>query len=140
MSQEDEIMEQMLALQHSPYQTQAPTNNAAHNASLYKLLGGAAGAGIGALLALPTGGMSIPVGIGLGTTLGGAAGTLAGTPGQMEAAKQDTKYGKDLSAEQGDRLKQMSALQQKLAKLKVRRQMLNDMQNKQQQMAQSFLA
>jgi hypothetical protein len=37
------------------------------------------GAGVGALLAAPTGGMSVPMGVALGSSLGGATGSLGGS-------------------------------------------------------------
>ena len=141
MASEQEILEQMAALEHSPYQTQPKGDqDAAFKAALYKLGGGALGAGVGALLAAPTGGMSIPMGVALGSTLGGAAGSLAGAPGQLEEAKRNTKYAKDLQGEQRGRNRELSALQNKLAALRARRLMLQRMQQQNQNMANTFLA
>jgi hypothetical protein len=50
-------------------------------AGIWKMLGTLGGAAIGGVLAIPTGGLSIPMGIGLGASLGGTGGSLLGNLG-----------------------------------------------------------
>ena len=57
----------------------------AGSSSPWGTIGSLAGAGLGALFALPTGGMSVPMGAALGSSLGGGVGgMIGGSPSQLD--------------------------------------------------------